>query len=101
MDRISDYDTVKGTCEDELTLKGSRFIGIVMPCPDESCIQENLSKVMERYRDATHYCYAATRPYTTAPRGRRGPATTGNPQAPPGSPYFSPSKGHSYPISCQ
>ena len=59
MGRISDYTTVAGTCEDELTLKGSRFIGIVMPCPDESCIQENIAKVTERYRDATHYCYAA------------------------------------------
>ena len=55
MDRISDYETVAGVCEDELTLKGSRFIGIVMPCPDESCIQRNLSEVMEKYRDATHY----------------------------------------------
>ena len=59
MDRISDYDTVTGVYEDELTLKGSRFIGIIMPCPDESCIQANIAKVMERYRDATHYCYAA------------------------------------------
>lgn len=59
MDRISDYDTVKGVCEDEMTLKGSRFIGIVMPCPDESRIQENLAEVAERYRDATHYCWAA------------------------------------------
>ncbi len=59
MDRIADYDTVEGTCEDELTLKGSRFIGIVMPCPDESSIQANLAEVASRYRDATHYCWAA------------------------------------------
>lgn len=59
MARISDYDTVSGTCEDELTLKGSRFIGIVMPCPTEEDIQANIAEVMGRYRDATHYCYAA------------------------------------------
>ena len=59
MARISDYSTVEGVCEDEMTLKGSRFIGIVMPCSDESCIQENISAVMSRYRDATHYCWAA------------------------------------------
>ena len=59
MARISDYDTVSGTCEDELTLKGSRFIGIAMPCPTEEDIQANIAEVMGRYRDATHYCYAA------------------------------------------
>lgn len=59
MARISDYDTIAGTRESEMTLKGSRFIGILMPCPREDCIQENIAKVSERYRDATHYCYAA------------------------------------------
>ena len=59
MNRISDYDTIEGTFEAEMTLKGSRFIGIVMPCPDESCIQRNLAEVSARYRDATHYCWAA------------------------------------------
>lgn len=59
MTRISDYSTVEDVCEDEMTLKGSRFIGIIMPCPDESCIQKNISAVMSRYRDATHYCWAA------------------------------------------
>lgn len=59
MARISDYDTIAGTRESEMTLKGSRFIGILMPCPREDCIQENIAMVSERYRDATHYCYAA------------------------------------------
>ena len=59
MARISDYNTIAGTRESEMTLKGSRFIGILMPCPREDCIQENIAKVSERYRDATHYCYAA------------------------------------------
>lgn len=59
MEGITDYDTVDRVCEDEMTLKGSRFIGIVMPCSSESDIQDNIASVMERYRDATHYCYAA------------------------------------------
>ena len=90
MDRISDYDTVKGTCEDELTLKGSRFIGIVMPCPDESCIQENLSKVMERYRDATHYCYAAV--YNGSERKERS-SDNGEPSGTAGKPILFTLKG--------
>ena len=59
MGDIEDYDTVTGVCEDEMTLKGSRFIGIVMPCPDEGCIQSNLASVAKKYPNATHYCYAA------------------------------------------
>ncbi|MBQ8643851.1 MAG: YigZ family protein, partial [Candidatus Methanomethylophilaceae archaeon] len=59
MGDIEDYDTVTGVCEDEMTLKGSRFIGIVMPCPDEGCIQPNLASVAKKYPNATHYCYAA------------------------------------------
>ncbi len=59
MARISDYDTVEGVREAEMTLKGSRFIGILMPCQDEDSIQPCIADVMGRYRDATHYCYAA------------------------------------------
>lgn len=59
MDHLEDYDTVSGTYEDEMTLKGSRFIGIIMPCPSEDSISENLSVVSKKYPNATHYCYAA------------------------------------------
>ena len=59
MDRIADYDTISDTREAEITLKGSRFIGIVMPCPSEGDIQPNLERVSQKYRDATHYCWAA------------------------------------------
>lgn len=59
MGRISDYDTVSGCKEAEFTLKGSRFIGIVMPCPGEDSIQTNLKDVSAKYRNATHYCWAA------------------------------------------
>jgi len=59
MNRIADYDTVLDVHEGEFTLKGSRFIGILMPCRTEDEIQQCLAKVSERYRNATHYCYAA------------------------------------------
>ncbi len=59
MNRISDYDTVLDVYEGEITLKGSRFIGMIMPCRTEEDIPVCLAKVSERYRNATHYCYAA------------------------------------------
>jgi len=59
MKRISDYDTILDVYEDEITLKGSRFIGILMPCSTEEEIPTCLEKVAEKYRNATHYCYAA------------------------------------------
>jgi len=42
-----------------MTVKGSRFIGIIMSCLSEDQIQANLRAISEKYRDATHYCYAA------------------------------------------
>ena len=59
MNRIADYDAIIGTYEGEITLKGSRFIGILMPCRTEDDISVCLEKVSEKYRNATHYCYAA------------------------------------------
>ena len=59
MEGLRDYDTVSGCCEDEMTLKGSRFIGIVIPCRTEEDIQSNLAVVSKKYPNATHYCYAA------------------------------------------
>ena len=59
MRRISDYDTISQTYEDEMVLKGSRFIGILMPCRTEDEIPACIASVTERYRNATHYCYAA------------------------------------------
>lgn len=56
---ISDYETIVSERTGELTLKGSRFIGISMPCPDEDAIQRNLDAISARWRDATHYCWAA------------------------------------------
>ena len=59
MGSISDFETITGETTGELTLKGSRFIGICMPCPDEGTIPSNLESVSSRWRDATHYCWAA------------------------------------------
>lgn len=56
---FTDYLTVEQASEAEFTVKGSRFIGIILPCVTEDDIKENLSKVSVRYPNATHYCYAA------------------------------------------
>lgn len=59
MNRIADYDTIEDVYQDEMVLKGSRFIGIVMPCKTESEIPVCIEKVSKQYPNATHYCYAA------------------------------------------
>ncbi len=56
---LRDHQIISGENVGELTLKGSRFIGIALPCPDEGTIQENLEALSKRWRDATHYCWAA------------------------------------------
>ena len=56
---FADYLTVSGISESESRVKGSRFIGIAMPCEKDTDIQSNLSEVSRRYPNATHYCYAA------------------------------------------
>lgn len=56
---FADYLTVSGISESESRIKGSRFIGIAMPCEKDTDIQSNLSEVSRRYPNATHYCYAA------------------------------------------
>jgi uncharacterized YigZ family protein len=56
---MSDYETLAGKASAEISIKGSRFIGVAMPCPDEGAIQENLAALAKEYPGATHYCYAA------------------------------------------
>lgn len=82
MARISDYETIDGTHEDEMTLKGSRFIGIAMPCIDEDSIQRNLDQVSAKYRNATHYCWAAV--FNGSERRERS-SDNGSPPGPRGS----------------
>ena len=90
MAAISDYETVAGEHEGEMTLKGSRFIGIVMPCPDEPSIQENLVRVASRYRDATHYCWAAV--FNGSERRERS-SDNGEPSGTAGKPILMTLKG--------
>ena len=59
MSEFSDYLTVSGISVSESTVKGSRFIGIAMPCTDEDAIRSNLRQVQADYPNATHYCYGA------------------------------------------
>ncbi len=90
MARISDYETIDGTHEDEMTLKGSRFIGIAMPCTDEDSIQRNLDQVSARYRNATHYCWAAV--FNGSERRERS-SDNGEPSGTAGKPILSVVKG--------
>ena len=80
MGTIEDYRTVTGTFEDEMSLKGSRFIGIVMPCPSESDISASIETVMKKYPNATHYCSkcGATAAATSAFCGKCGGAVVAN-----------------------
>lgn len=87
---IADYDTVDGVREAEMTLKGSRFIGILMPCPDEAAVQSNLADVSSRHRDATHYCYAAV--YGGSERRERS-SDNGEPSGTAGRPILSVLRG--------
>lgn len=54
-----DYITVSETFETEITVKGSRFIGIVQRCPSADSVKQVLADISARYPNATHYCYAA------------------------------------------
>ena len=43
---------------DEITIKNSKFIGIIMPIESKDDVKKNLKKLKEEYKNATHYCYA-------------------------------------------
>lgn len=53
------YLTISNLVE-EITFKekGSKFIGYAFPVNDEDEVKENLTKLWEKYPDATHICYA-------------------------------------------
>ncbi len=90
MARISDYETIDGAHEGEMSLKGSRFIGIAMPCIGEDSIQRNLDAVSSRYRNATHYCWAAI--YGSSERRERS-SDNGEPAGTAGKPILAVLKG--------
>lgn len=42
----------------EITIKNSKFIGVIMPIESKEDIKERLNKLKTEYKNATHYCYA-------------------------------------------
>ncbi len=52
------YITPAGPVEEQFTVKGSRFIATLAPVSTEKQVKALLSKVAEKYSDATHHTYA-------------------------------------------
>lgn len=42
----------------EITIKNSKFIGVIIPIESKNDVKDNLNKLKEEYKNATHYCYA-------------------------------------------
>ena len=42
----------------EITIKNSKFIGVIIPIESILDVKNNLNKLKEEYKNATHYCYA-------------------------------------------
>ena len=42
----------------EITIKNSKFIGVIIPIESKDDVKDNLNKLKEEYKNATHYCYA-------------------------------------------
>ena len=42
----------------EVTIKKSKFIGVLIPIESILEVKDNLNKLKEEYNNATHYCYA-------------------------------------------
>ena len=87
---MEDHKVIAGESVGELTLKGSRFIGIALPCPHEGDIQANLADLSARWRDATHYCWAAV--FDGADRHERS-SDNGEPSGTAGKPILSVLRG--------
>ena len=51
-------NTIKETIENTLIIKSSRFITIIYNINDINDIDKYLKLVKDKYKDATHYCYA-------------------------------------------
>ena len=52
------YRTVLRRAEDEFIINKSRFIGHAAPCSDEKQALEFIADMRQRYKDASHNCYA-------------------------------------------
>ena len=44
----------------EITIKNSKFIGVIIPIESLDDVKNNLNSIKEEYKNATHYCYAFT-----------------------------------------
>ena len=42
----------------ETAIKNSKFIGVIIPIESKNDVKDNLNKLKEEYKNATHYCYA-------------------------------------------
>ena len=42
----------------EITIKNSKFIGVIIPIESLDDVKDNINKLKEEYKNATHYCYA-------------------------------------------
>lgn len=42
----------------EVTIKNSKFIGVIIPIEYLDDVKDNINKLKEEYKNATHYCYA-------------------------------------------
>lgn len=51
-------NTIKETTEKTLIIKNSRFITIIYNIDDINDIDKYLNLIKNKYKDATHYCYA-------------------------------------------
>ena len=89
---FADYLTVASPSESESRIKGSRFIGIALPCASEEDIRTNLEEVSRRYPNATHYCYAAV--YSGTSRTEKS-SDNGEPSGTAARPIMSVIKGNS------
>ena len=44
----------------EITIKNSKFIGVIIPIESLDDVKDNINDIKEEYKNATHYCYAFT-----------------------------------------
>lgn len=91
MSVFADYLTVPDVSRSEFRIKGSRFIGIAMPCASEEDIRRNLETVSDEYPGATHYCYGAV--YGGTDR-REKSSDNGEPSGTAARPILSVIRGH-------
>ena len=42
----------------EVTIKNSKFIGVIIPIESINDVKDNLNIIKDEYKNATHYCYA-------------------------------------------